>query len=285
MKLATILIEGKEEAAVASEAGLLLLSRMNEALGTSWCTDIFQLLQQGQLEELTEWVAHAKEDISSVSVVPYEEALFMPLYRHPRKIWGVGMNYCRDQAELASIPAGTDPVSFMKPDTSIIGPDDSIMLPAQSQQVTAEAELAIIIGKTCKDITEAEAYDVIAGYTTALDMTAADIHAENQRYLTRAKSFDTFFSFGPQLVTKDEVLDVSELIVETVCNEQVYHQNTVAHMRYRPEFIVAYHSQVMTLLPGDIIITGTPGAVIIRDGDRVGCRISGMESLYNVVCK
>lgn len=283
MKLATLFVEGREEAAIGRVYGWVLLSRVNEAMGTSWSTDLFSLLQRGELEELVEWAASAKEEIDVLSAVSNEEVRYMPLYRHPRKIWGVGMNYCRDQAELASVPAGTEPVSFMKPDTSLIGPHDRIMLPIQSKQVTAEAELAIIIGKACKNIAEADAYDVIAGYTTALDMTAADIHAQNQRYLTRAKSFDTFFSFGPELMTKDEVPDVSALSVATICNGQVCHQNTVANMRYQPAYLVAYHSQVMTLLPGDILITGTPGSVVIREGDVVGCRISGMEPLYNPV--
>jgi 2-keto-4-pentenoate hydratase/2-oxohepta-3-ene-1,7-dioic acid hydratase in catechol pathway len=125
--------------------------------------------------------------------------------------------------------------------------------------------------------------DVVAGFTTVIDMTAEDILRQNTRYLTVAKSFDTFFSFGPQLVTPDEIEDVSALTVSTVINGRVHADNVVANMTFPPPFLVAFLSRVMTLLPGDIISTGTPGAVAISDGDVVECRIDGFESLINPV--
>ncbi len=101
--------------------------------------------------------------------------------------------------------------------------------------------------------------------------------------MTVAKSFDSFFSFGPQLVTPDEIADVAALSVSTVINDRVHAENTVANMTFSPAFLVSFLSQVMTLLPGDIISTGTPGAVVIGDGDVVECRISGFRSLVNPV--
>jgi 2-keto-4-pentenoate hydratase/2-oxohepta-3-ene-1,7-dioic acid hydratase in catechol pathway len=193
------------------------------------------------------------------------------------------MNYVEDAKELVNIPADAEPVGFLKPDTSLIGPGDAIMLPVQSELVTAEAELAIIIGKKCKNISEAEAPSAVAGFTTTLDITAADIHAKNQRFLTRSKSFDTFFGFGSHLLTVDEIPDVLSLTVQTCLNGEVIHQNIISNMRFRPWYAVSFHSQVMTLLPGDIILTGTPGPVVIRNGDRVECRINGFEPIMNIV--
>jgi 2-keto-4-pentenoate hydratase/2-oxohepta-3-ene-1,7-dioic acid hydratase in catechol pathway len=123
----------------------------------------------------------------------------------------------------------------------------------------------------------------VAGFTTIIDMTAEDILRQNPRYLTVSKSFDTFFSFGPQLVTPDEIPDVSTLEVSTVLNGRVHAKNVVANMTFSPAFLVSFLSRVMTLLPGDIISTGTPGACAIADGDIVECRISGFPSLVNPV--
>lgn len=171
----------------------------------------------------------------------------------------------------------------MKPTTTIIGPGETINIPHQSERTTAEAELGVIIGKVCKDVEEADAMDYIAGYTTIIDITAEDILQRNPRYLTRSKSFDTFFSFGPEFVTPDEVGDLMKLEVSTIINGDLHRKNTVDHMTFNPLNLVSFHSKVMTLLPGDIISTGTPGAVVINDGDVVECRIEGFEPLVNHV--
>jgi 2-keto-4-pentenoate hydratase/2-oxohepta-3-ene-1,7-dioic acid hydratase in catechol pathway len=124
---------------------------------------------------------------------------------------------------------------------------------------------------------------VIAGFTTVLDMTAEDILRRNPRYLTRAKSFDTFFSFGPHLVTLDDVGEIGSLEVATVLNGAARRSNVISNMVFSPWFLVSFHSRVMTLLPGDVISTGTPGAVEIRDGDVAKCRITSFEPLSNPV--
>jgi len=114
-------------------------------------------------------------------------------------------------------------------------------------------------------------------------MTAEDILQVNPRYLTRAKSFDTFFSFGPCLITPDEVEDVNALNVATVINGEVHRSNIVSNMTFKPWHLVSFHSKIMTLLPGDIISTGTPGAVVINEGDIVECHIDGFPRLVNPV--
>lgn len=285
MKLVAIKYEGLEQAAIETQQGYVRIETLNLAKHTAWSTDVFELISSGQLRELTEWYnGCGHKELEDLAAVPPDTVEAAPLYRHPRKIWGIGMNYVTDPAELKSVPEGSEPVSFMKPDTALIGPGDAIILPWQSEQVTAEAELAIVIGKKCRNVTETEADEYIAGYAASLDMTAADIHAKNQRFLTRAKSFDTFFTLGSELISKDEIGDVRALSVETWHNGEQKHVNQISNMRYQPGFIVAFHSQVMTLLPGDIILTGTPGAVLLHESDTAECRISGgFRPLTNAV--
>jgi 2-keto-4-pentenoate hydratase/2-oxohepta-3-ene-1,7-dioic acid hydratase in catechol pathway len=171
----------------------------------------------------------------------------------------------------------------MKPDTAIIGYGDEIRIPMLSEKTTAEAELGVVIGRRCKDVPREKWMEVVAGFTTVIDVTAEDILRRNPRYLTMSKSFDTFFSFGPQLITTDEVDDVLSLTVSTILNGRVHAENTVDHMTFPPDELISYHSRVMMLLPGDVISTGTPGAAHIRHGDTVECRITGFETLKNPV--
>lgn len=281
MRLATIQLDGKETAAVVTAAGAIPVEAINKEFGQQWPTQLFDLLPLEKLEPFKEWVAGQNTEALEQLVI--QDAEFGSLYRHPHKIWGIGLNYVEHAADLSEVSPNTEPASFMKPDTTIIGPRDTIRVPLQSERTTAESELGIVIGKICKDVEEEDALSVIAGYTTIIDMTAEDILQKNPRYLTRAKSFDTFFSFGPQLVTAEEVEDVLDLKVATVINGEIHRENLVSNMTFQPQQLISFHSKVMTLLPGDIISTGTPGAVVIRDGDVVECRIDGFETLVNPV--
>ncbi|MGG4144667.1 fumarylacetoacetate hydrolase family protein [Paenibacillus algorifonticola] len=285
MKLVTIHYEGVEQACINIDDRFVLLHTINQLEQTDWPINVFDLLQKGRLDELTAWYNESgREKLGAMAFVPDEAMTTAPLYRHPRKIWGIGMNYVKEAAEREILFAEADPVSFMKPDTSLIGPNTAIELPAQqTEHVTAEAELAMIIGRTCKNVTEVEAMGCVAGFAVSVDVTAADIHAKHQRFLTRAKSFDTFFGFGSELITRDEIADLSQLAVETWHNGELAHRNVMANMIYQPAFLVAFHSQVMTLLPGDVILTGTPGAAVIRDGDVIEARIAGFEPLLHPV--
>ncbi|MGF6952420.1 2-keto-4-pentenoate hydratase/2-oxohepta-3-ene-1,7-dioic acid hydratase in catechol pathway [Neobacillus sp. B4I6] len=286
MKLATVLRDGRETAALVTRDGVLLIEDLNLKLNQEWSTDLFEIIQSGQLDRIKDWYKtegkHRVEELET-NKISFEEVKYGPLYRHPRKIWGIGLNYVEHAADLSEKAPNTEPASFMKPDTTIIGPLDTIEIPLQSDRTTAEAELGIIIGKECKDVSEEDAPNVIAGFTTIIDMTAEDILQVNPRYLTRSKSFDTFFSFGPHLVTPDEVDEVLNLNVSTVINGNLHRKNIVSNMTFRPWHLVSFHSKVMKLLPGDIISSGTPGAVVIRDGDVVECHIDGFEKLVNPV--
>jgi 2-keto-4-pentenoate hydratase/2-oxohepta-3-ene-1,7-dioic acid hydratase in catechol pathway len=283
VRLTTLRLDGAEPAALVRPGGAVLLSAVNDAFGTGWSTTVQGLLEAGEVEALRDWVADADTGRLDDLAIPQDDVVHAPLYRRPRKIWGIGLNYVEHAADLSEKAPSTEPASFLKPDTAIIGPGDAIRIPPQSQRTTAEGELGVIIGRECKDVSEADAASVVAGFTTIVDMTAEDILEKNPRYLTRSKSFDTFFSFGPELVTVDEVDDVDALHVSTIHNGQVHRRNVVSNMTFRPWWLVSFHSKVMTLLPGDIISTGTPGAVHIRPGDTTGCHIDGFRDLSNPV--
>ena len=276
MRLSSIVFEGREQAAVVTPPGFVPVAQINSQLGKSWPTDLYALIVAGidsQLGRDAERV-NTRVDPATVRVVAP--------YRHPRKIWGIGLNY-RDHAQDLNAPFPTEPASFMKNDNTIIGPGDAIELPPQSERVTAEAEIGVIIGRTCRAVSEQDAKSYLAGYCLIIDMTAEDILLKNPRFLTRSKNFDTFFSFGPELITTDEVPDVLSLTVGTYNNGKLHRENQVRNMAFQPDYLVSFHSHVATLYPGDIISTGTPGAVHIEAGDVTECRIAGLGTLSNPV--
>jgi len=277
MRLCTIADEnGHESAAVVVSDGVVMVDDINQQFSTNWPTDVFSLLQRG-LDQLLSEQAHA------LSVNQLRQNFSVkPLYRHCRKIIGIGLNYL-DHAKDLNAPHPTEPASFMKGDNTIIGFRDPISLPSQSKRVTAEAELAVVIGKTCRGVSENEAMSCVAGFCLVIDMTAEDILQRNPRFLTKAKNFDTFFSFGPELITPDELPDILSLRVGTWKNGELYRENTISNMAFQPAYLVSHFSDISTLYPGDIISTGTPGAIPISSGDEVECRVAGFQSLINTV--
>ncbi len=278
MRLLTIRQGDREEVALVFPDGVAPVGEVYDLSGEG--ADLLSLLRSGRFYGLKEAYGRGGLRAGAPSKPSYA-----PLYRLPRKIWGIGLNYVEHAGDLSESAPADEPASFMRPDTTIIGPGEEVVLPTQSERVTAEAELAVIIGREAKDVPEEDAPSVVAGFTTVLDMTAEDILRKNPRYLTRAKSFDTFFSFGPELMTPDEIAGVEALEVSTVLNGEVRRINTVSNMTFSPWWLVSFHSKVMTLLPGDVISTGTPGAVVIQEGDVAECRITGFEPLSNPVVR
>ncbi len=218
--------------------------------------------------------------------VPLPPRLDAP-YRRPRKILGIGLNY-RDHADDLGADAPREtPTSFLKGDHTIIGPGEPIVVPPGIGRVTAEAELGLVIGRHCHGVSTDDAMDYVAAVTAVLDQTAEDVLLQNPRYLTRAKNYPTFFSFGPFLVSLPEVLDevgsLGDLEIATVLGGEVRRANRVDGMIFSPAELVSFHSHVMPLYPGDIISTGTPGAVSITAGDVVTCRLGDLMTLTNPV--
>lgn len=196
------------------------------------------------------------------------------------KLWGIGLNYADHAGDLDE-RRPDEPASFMKPNTALTGPGGPIRLPplAQSERVTAEAELAVLLGRECRRIDRERVDDVVAGYLPVIDVTAEDVLQRNPRFLTRAKSYDTFLVVGPWIAVPDDALELSRLTVRTEVDGRVEAANTVEHMLFPPRELVAFHADVLTLRPGDLISTGTPGATPIEPGNTVKSTVEGIGSV------
>jgi 2-keto-4-pentenoate hydratase/2-oxohepta-3-ene-1,7-dioic acid hydratase in catechol pathway len=285
VNLASVVIDGAEAAAVVDpQRGVVLV----DALVPDAPAGLLELLEADRVEE----VCAAARRAGNEAFVPAGSVTFAAPYRRPRKIWGIGLNYVEHADDLAaSVP--DEPVIFLKGEHTVVGPGEPIPVPRQSGRTTAEAELGLVIGRECREVTEGQALSYVAGVVPVLDQTAEDILERNPRFLTRAKNFPGFFSFGPQIVlarqaghsgsVHDVMETLADLAVMTVLNGRVHRTNTVANMRFSPAFLVSFSSQVMPLHPGDVLSTGTPGAVRIRGGDVAECRIPSIGVLRNPV--
>jgi 2-keto-4-pentenoate hydratase/2-oxohepta-3-ene-1,7-dioic acid hydratase in catechol pathway len=197
----------------------------------------------------------------------------------PSKVLAVGRNYAAHAAELGNdVPER--PLIFLKPSTSVIGTGDLIRLPVDSQQVEHEAELALVIGKLAKDVPRERALDVVFGYTCANDVTARDQQRADVQF-TRAKGYDSFCPIGPWIETN---FDPSAVRVRCLVNGTVTQDGNTRDMIFDVATIVSFMSHVMTLVPGDVILTGTPAGVgPIVDQDTVTVAIDGIGELVNPV--
>jgi 2-keto-4-pentenoate hydratase/2-oxohepta-3-ene-1,7-dioic acid hydratase in catechol pathway len=198
----------------------------------------------------------------------------------PSKVIAVEGNYAGDDAGAAA-DVSVEPVLFLKPSTSITGPSDTIAYPVKlTERIEHEGELAVIIGRLCRDVPAHRAAEVIFGYACANDVTARDLQARDPQW-TRAKGFDTFCPLGPWIETE---ADPGDLELITTVNGEVRQRARTSQLRLAVPALVAYVSQVMTLLPGDVLLTGTPaGAGPLTDGDEVSVTIEGIGTLTNRV--
>ncbi|MEI6405411.1 MAG: fumarylacetoacetate hydrolase family protein [Actinomycetes bacterium] len=197
----------------------------------------------------------------------------------PSKVVCVGKNYADHAKEMGGeVPA--EPVIFIKPSTTVIGEGDAIVLPPQSSNVHYEVELAVVISHLCKDVAVERASEVILGYTVANDVTARDLQNSDGQW-TRAKSFDTFCPLGPWIETE---LDPTHLAISLDVNDEIKQNGNTSDLVRSAHEMVAWISSVMTLLPGDVILTGTPAGVgPLVHGDIVTATIEGIGSLSNPV--
>ena len=211
--------------------------------------------------------------------VPLAEAKLLAPVIPRSKVVAVGKNYREHAAEMGG-EAPAEPLLFLKPNTSVIGPGDAIVLPPDSERVEFEGELAVVIGRVARRVSETDAASVIFGYTVANDVTARDLQRRDGQW-TRAKGFDSFCPLGPLIETE---LDLDRGSLETSVNAERLQHGRLADMVHSVPAIVAYASAVFTLLPGDVILTGTPAGVgPIVAGDTVEVTISGIGTLSNPV--
>jgi 2-keto-4-pentenoate hydratase/2-oxohepta-3-ene-1,7-dioic acid hydratase in catechol pathway len=198
----------------------------------------------------------------------------------PSKVVGVGRNYAAHAAELGNdVP--TEPLLFLKPSTTVIGPGDAIRLPLQSQQVEHEAELAVVINaRGAREVPRERALDSVFGYTIANDVTARDLQKKDPQW-TRAKGFDSFCPIGPWI---DTTVDPADLRVTAEVDGELRQDGRTSQFVFDVATLVSYISHVMTLLPGDVILTGTPAGVgPLAAGQTVTVSVEGLDSLTNPV--
>lgn len=280
MRLRTVLIDDHPIACVALTDGRL--ARVDKVL-PGVPADLMALLEAGSLGELATAVAAG---VADDACVPADAPVLAP-WKHPRKIFGIGLNYGAHAGDLGETAPRTTPASFLKGDHTIVGPGEPIVVPSGIGKVTSEAELGLVIGKLCYQVSVEDAMSYVAGVVPILDQTAEAILLENPRYLTRVKNYPGFFAFGPDLITLDEALaygPLEDLRVATVHNGAVHREDTVSGMTFSPAELLSFHSEVMPFYPGDILSTGTPGAVGIEPGDVVRCELgTGFAELTNPV--
>jgi 2-keto-4-pentenoate hydratase/2-oxohepta-3-ene-1,7-dioic acid hydratase in catechol pathway len=245
-----------------------------------------ELDEHGELGEDAVVVALAGDPLY-VGMKPTEEQhrladvrLLAPVL--PRsKVVGIGRNYAAHAAEMGSdVP--DEPLMFLKPNTAVVGPGDPVYYPSQTRDLHYEGELAVVIGRICRDVPVEQVGDVVFGYTVGNDVTARDLQRSDVQF-TRAKGFDSFCPLGPWIETE---LDTGSLRVQTFLNGDVMQDGSTADMIFDVPRLVAHVSSVMTLLPGDVILTGTPeGVGPMEVGDAVEVVVSGIGTLTNKVSR
>jgi 2-keto-4-pentenoate hydratase/2-oxohepta-3-ene-1,7-dioic acid hydratase in catechol pathway len=198
----------------------------------------------------------------------------------PSKVVAIGRNYADHAAELGNeVP--DDPIIFLKPSTAVVGPRDPIVYPTQlSERVDFEGELAVVIGRLCRQVPPERVGEVIFGYTCANDVTARDLQAKDGQW-ARAKGFDTFCPLGPWIETD---IDPDDLELTTIVNGEIRQNSRTSLLLHDVTALVTYVTAVMTLLPGDVLLTGTPAGVgPLKDGDEVSVTIESIGTLTNGV--
>lgn len=272
MKLLRFRHSGAVDSGALLGGRVIPFAEVNARRGTALPRELLELIRGGDLAPL--------RDLRGLDGVPLADVTPLLPYESPPKIWCIGLNYHSHAVDINAVQP-EEPGSFMKPASCLFPPGGEIALPPPevSSDVDAEGELGVVIGRKCRFVPAEHVREVIFGYTTTLDLTALDVLAKNPRYLTRAKSIDTFFSFGPVIVTADEVQDVTSLRVTTMHNGHVWSSDFVRNMKHQPDELVRFHSDFFTLDPGDLISTGCPKGARIKAGDRVAADIEGIGRL------
>lgn len=227
----------------------------------------------------------ALKNNTSFPEVSKEVRLGSPVAR-PSKMVCIGLNYV-DHCEETNAPIPDEPIIFFKSTTALCGPDDNLVIPKDSQKTDWEVELAFVIGKKASYVSEADAMDYVAGYCLHNDYSERAYQLERGGQWTKGKGCDTFAPLGPVLVTPDEVADVNNLSMWLTVNGKKYQNSNTSNLIFKIPFLVHYLSQFMTLLPGDVISTGTPPGVglgikpepvYIKAGDVIELGIEGLGS-------
>jgi len=283
MKIARLMRDGNETYGLIRDDNVATKDSMINQTGVPLPLSIMDFLFEG-------WYDEIKDKISSTSFQNKlrEFSILNPL-PNPSKIICLTFNYPK-HAKEQNYESTKDPVIFIKPRTTLCGTDSEIKCPNFVKQLDYEIELAVIIGKTCKNIDEISAKNYVFGYMVFNDVSARDIQMQDKQF-TRGKSFDTFAPCGPWITTLDEITDVGNLQMTTRINGQVRQNSSTNNMFINISSIVSKLSKVMTLEKGDIIATGTPEGValnnpdtpFLKDGDKIDMEIEKLGKIQNTV--
>jgi len=289
MRLVTFIQQGEQKiGALGSKGGegvIYDLCKINNSIPA----DMLDFLSQGEIA-----IKRAQEAIEKAGgedVLPVRKVRLLAPIPAPQKIICIGLNY-RDHAEETNKPIPDFPTIFSKYANSIIGPGEAIIIPRVTSQVDWECELGVVIGAQCRHVVEEDALQVVAGYLAVNDVSARDYQTRTTQW-TIGKTFDTFCPIGPALVTKDEIPDPGNLDIRTVLNDEVVQHSNTNQLIFSVPYLVSYLSEVMTLMPGDIISTGTPSGVgfarspqrYLQSGEVCRIKIEGIGVLENPVEK
>ncbi len=280
MKLVTYGESGQERIGAVVGDEIVDLNSASESLPDT----VLGLLEADALDDVARVV-----ESGAGARTPLDGARLASPIPRPPKIVCVGLNYL-DHATEQNVPLPEHPLLFSKATSSVVGPYDDVVLPAESEQVDYEVELAVVLGRTATAVSEADAYDCIAGYTVANDVSARDIQFRQQQW-HQGKSYDTFCPMGPWLVTRDEIPDPNTLAVKLTLNGAVLQDSNTDNLIFNVPTLVARISRAMTLFPGDVISTGTPAGVgvfrdpkiLLKAGDYMETWVEGIGTLKNHV--
>jgi 2-keto-4-pentenoate hydratase/2-oxohepta-3-ene-1,7-dioic acid hydratase in catechol pathway len=273
MKLVRFGPVGKEAPGVLLEDGTRLDCR---AVAQDWNEAFFA---HGGLERLAAWLA---ANASAAPRVP-SDARWASCVARPSKIICIGLNYS-DHAKESGMAVPAEPIIFFKSTTALTGPNDDLVIPARSEKTDWEVELAVVIGKTARSVSESDAMAHVAGYVLHNDYSEREWQLERGGQWVKGKSADTFAPLGPWLATTDEIPDPHTLRLWLKVNGETKQDGTTANLIFKIPFLVSYVSQLMTLLPGDVISTGTPAGVglgfkppqYLKAGDTIELGIDGL---------
>jgi len=278
MKLIRFGLPGEEKPGVVTAAGMFDVSAFGEDFGE-------RFFETNGLDRLAQWWAVNGKNCAQV---PEGTRLGSPIQR-PSKIICIGLNYA-DHARETNAQIPKEPIVFFKSTSSLVGPNDNLVIPKDSQKTDWEVELVVVIGKKASYVEEKDAMDYVAGYCLHNDYSERAFQLERGGQWVKGKSCDTFAPLGPWLVTKDEIGDINNVRLWLTVNGQMMQNGSTSDFIFNVPYVVAYLSQFMSLLPGDVISTGTPAGVglgmnpqvFIKEGDVIELGIDGLGTSRQV---
>lgn len=289
-RIANLSVDGKAALGIETDSGVIHAAATAKNLGLPCPTDMDDLLQNGRGRELMALVKGVKDRPKAAKIIAAGDLRFAPLVRRPEKIVCVGFNY-RKHAEETNTPVPKAPPLFAKYNNALNHHDGRIKLPTEADSwFDYETELVIVFAKACKNVSEADALDYVAGYATGNDFSARGLQNITSQF-TAGKTADGFAPIGPWLASPKRVPDPNKLKIKTVVNGEVRQDWTTEDMIYNCRHLISYASRCMTLKPGDVMYTGTPQGVIwgqktpldqrrwLRAGDVVTSSLEGLGEL------